>query len=163
VLGAVIALLAIGFAAVTGHDAQEVLFSGQSALPALVTGAAGWSAGAVILLLVCKSLAYGISLSGWRGGPVFPSMFIGAAIGVAMASLPGMSLVPGVAMGIGAMCVSVLRLPFTSVLLATVLLANDGLAVMPLVIVSVVVAHVLTAWLPRAGDLRHRAPVPATA
>ena len=38
-------------------------------------------------------------------------------------------------------------LPLTSVLLATLLLASDGLAVMPLVIVSVVVAHVLCARL----------------
>jgi hypothetical protein len=40
-----------------------------------------------------------------------------------------------------------LRLPLTSVLLATLLLASDGLAVMPLVIVAVVVAHVLCARL----------------
>ena len=38
-----------------------------------------------------------------------------------------------------------LRLPLTSVLLASVLLASDGLDVMPLVIVAVVVAHVLSA------------------
>ena len=41
----------------------------------------------------------------------------------------------GVAMGMGAMSVVMLPLPLTSVLLASVLLASDGLAVMPLVIV----------------------------
>ena len=40
-----------------------------------------------------------------------------------------------------------LRLPITSVLLATLLLLADGLAVMPLVIVSVVVAYVVAARL----------------
>ena len=69
-------------------------------------------------------------------------MFIGAALGVMAANLPGMSLIPAVGMGIGAMCASMLRLPFTSVLLATVLLTSDGYAVMPLVIVAVVVAYV---------------------
>src|SRR6266516_1911624 len=74
-------------------------------------------------------------------------MFIGAAGGVAMSHLPGLTLVPAVAMGIGAMSVVMLTLPLTSVLLATLLLASDGLAVMPLVIVAVVVAHVAAANL----------------
>jgi hypothetical protein len=39
------------------------------------------------------------------------------------------------------MCVVMLALPMTSVLLATLLLFSDGLAVIPLVIVAVVVAH----------------------
>ncbi len=59
----------------------------------------------------------------------------------------GLPLVDGVAMGIGAMCVVMLRLPLTSVLLATLLLLSDGLAVMPLVIVAVVVAYVVSARL----------------
>jgi hypothetical protein len=64
-----------------------------------------------------------------------------------MSHLPGLPLVAGVAMGIGAMCVVMLKLPLTSVLLATLLLFADGLAVMPLVIVAVVVAHVVAARL----------------
>ena len=52
------------------------------------------------------------------------------------------------AMGIGAMCVSMLRLPFTSVLLATLLMSSSGIAAMPLVIVAVVIAHVVMASLP---------------
>jgi H+/Cl- antiporter ClcA len=148
VAGVAVAGLAVGFAEGTGRSTSEVLFSGQSALPGLVHDAAGWTVGALGLLIVCKSLAYGISLSSFRGGPVFPSMFIGAAGGVAASHLPGLSLVPGVAMGIGAMCTVMLRLPFTSVLLATLLLYSDGLAVMPLVIVAVVVAYVVAAWMP---------------
>jgi hypothetical protein len=42
------------------------------------------------------------------------------------------------------MCVTMLKLPFTSVLLATVMLSSDAYAVMPLAIVAVVVAYVLT-------------------
>jgi hypothetical protein len=48
------------------------------------------------------------------------------------------------------MCAVMLRLPLTSVLLATLLLASDGLAVMPLVIVAVVVAYVVSARLARS-------------
>jgi hypothetical protein len=77
---------------------------------------------------------------------------------MALSHLPGLPLVPGVAMGIGAMCVVMLRLPLTSVLLATLLLLSDGLAVMPLVIVAVAVAYVAAARLTPAA-----AEAPATA
>ena len=49
------------------------------------------------------------------------------------------------ATGIGAMCVVMLDLPLTSVMVATILLFSDGVAVMPLVIVAVVVAYVAAA------------------
>ena len=79
-------------------------------------------------------------MGSFRGGPVFPGMFLGAAGGAALSHVPGLPLVPAVAMGIGAMSVVMLTLPLTSVLLATALLASDGLAVTPVVIVAVVVA-----------------------
>ena len=97
--------------------------------------------------MACKGLAYALALSSFRGGPVFPAMFIGAAGGMAAAGLPGMELVPAAAMGIGAMCTVMLGLPLTATLLATVLMGPDGLAAMPLVIVAVVVAYVTTAHL----------------
>jgi H+/Cl- antiporter ClcA len=147
VLGVLIAGLAIGFDQATDKSSSEVLFSGQSALPGLVEQAADWSVGALLLLVLCKGLAYALSLSSFRGGPVFPAMFIGAAAGIAASHLPGLSVVPGVAMGIGAMCTVMLGLPLTATLLATVLLGTDGLNVMPLVIVAVVVAYVASARL----------------
>jgi hypothetical protein len=123
------------------------LFSGQTAIGPLVDNSATYSVGALLLLTACKGLAYSLSLSSFRGGPTFPAMFLGAAGGIAMSHLPGLSVVPAVAMGIGAMSVSMLRLPLTSVLLATVLLQSDALTVTPLVIVAVVVAHVTSAHL----------------
>ena len=147
VLGLAIAGLAIGFGEATDKPASEVLFSGQSALAGLVSDASEWSVGALLLLIVCKSVAYGLSLSSFRGGPVFPAMFIGAAGGVAASHLPGLDIVPAVAMGIGAMSTVMLSLPLTSTMLATLLLGADGLQVMPVVIVAVVVAYVVTAHL----------------
>ena len=145
--GLVIGGLAVGYAEATGHASTDVLFSGQSALPHLIVHASSYAVGALLLVMVCKGLAYGVSLGSFRGGPVFPAMYIGAAGGIAMSHLPGLPLVSGVAMGIGAMSVVMLTLPLTSVLLATLLLASDGIAVMPLVIVAVVVAHVTAARL----------------
>jgi H+/Cl- antiporter ClcA len=147
VLGVGIGALAVGFSEATGHSASTVLFSGQEQLPALIDGAAGWSVGALLALIACKAAAYALSLSSFRGGPVFPAIFLGAAGGLAAAGLPGMELVPAVAMGMGAMSAVMLRLPLTSVMLATLLMGADGLAAIPLVIVSVVVAYVLTAHL----------------
>ena len=68
-----------------------------------------------------------------------------AAGGVAASHLPGLDLIPAAAMGIGAMATVMLTLPLTSTMLATLLLGADGLQVMPVVIVAVVVAYVVTA------------------
>jgi H+/Cl- antiporter ClcA len=146
-IGLAIAGLAIAYAAGTGKGSSEVLFSGQNALGPLIDHASGYTVGALLLLLVCKGLAYGGSLSSFRGGPTFPALFLGAAGGMALSHLPGLPLVAGAAMGIGAMSAVMLRLPLTSVLLATLLLSSDGLQVMPLAIVAVVVAYVASARL----------------
>jgi H+/Cl- antiporter ClcA len=149
VVGLAVGGLAAIFAEWTDKPSSFVLFSGQDALPTLIQQSATFSVGALILLLICKGLAYGASLSSFRGGPVFPSMFIGAAGGIALSHLPGLPMVAGAAMGIGALMCAMLNLPLTSVLVTTLLLASDGLAVMPLVIVAVVVAYVARAHLPQ--------------
>lgn len=152
VVAIVIALLAMGYAQATGHPTADILFSGQSALPSLIEGAAGYSVSALLLLVVCKGLAYSGSLAAFRGGPTFPAMFLGAAGGIAASHLPGLPTIPGVAIGIGAMTVAMLRLPMTSVLLTTLFLGADGITVMPVVIVAVVVSFVVIVRLtPPAG------------
>jgi H+/Cl- antiporter ClcA len=147
VAGLGIGLLAVAFGEATTHPSSEVLFSGQDFLPGLIEGAAGWTAGALILLVICKGLAYTLALSGFRGGPVFPGMFIGAAGGIAFSHLPGLPMIAGAGMGIGAMTAVMLGLPLTAVLLASLFLSADGLALSPLVIVAVVVAYVASARL----------------
>jgi H+/Cl- antiporter ClcA len=160
-------LSAMLYQLVTGNSFTEVLFSGQDALPDLVAHAGAYTVGALILLVACKGLAYGLSLSAFRGGPVFPSMFIGATLGIAASGLPGMSLAPAIGMGIGAMCATMLRLPLTSTLLATLLLGADGISVTPEVVVAVVVAFVVVSILPvpgpKAPDLLPAGTRPAAA
>jgi H+/Cl- antiporter ClcA len=148
--GLAVAGLAIAFQGGTGKGTSGVLFSGQTGLGPLVSHSATYTVGALALLLVCKGLAYAASLSGFRGGPTFPALFLGAAGGMLLSHLPGLPLVPAVAMGIGAMAAVLLRLPLTAVLLASVLLASDSLAVTPLAIVAVTVAYVVAARLERA-------------
>jgi len=147
-LGLLIGLTAMVYQLISGRSFTQVLFSGQDALPDLVEHATDYSLGVLVLLVLCKALAYGLSLSAFRGGPVFPSMFIGAAIGIAASALPGMNLAAGIAMGIGAMCAAMLRLPLTSTLLAVLLLGADGVVVTPQVVVAVAVAFVIINVLP---------------
>jgi len=147
VVGLVVGALAIAFEKATGRSSSQVLFSGQSDLAPVIHNAASWSIGALTLLMACKALAYGASLSSFRGGPIFPAMFIGAVGGIALSHAPGLPMIAGVGMGIGAMAVAMLGLPLTSVLLATVFLQADALDLMPLVIVAVVVSYVTSARL----------------
>ncbi|MDX3055294.1 chloride channel protein [Streptomyces sp. NE06-03E] len=158
VMGLAVGVLALLYAESSGHEASQVLYSGQDALGPLLSTDAGLSAATLLILVVCKGLAYCASLSSFRGGPIFPSMFIGAAGGLALAHLPGLDSTSGFAMGIGAMCVAMLRLPMTSVLLATLLLGREGITVMPLVIVAVVVSYVLVLRLERSSGGPHTAP-----
>jgi H+/Cl- antiporter ClcA len=157
VVGVGIAVLAIIYAEATGHPTSDVLFSGQVALPHLVDNSAEYSVGALLMLIACKGLAYSGALVGFRGGPTFPALFLGAAGGVAASHLPGLTLIGGVAIGLGAMTVGILRLPFTAVLLTTLFLGSDAFAVIPLTIVAVVVSHVVTA---RIAAPTASAPVP---
>ena len=153
VAGLAVSGLAIAFAETTGKSVNEVLYSGQDALPGLVSGAATWSLSALALLIVFKGVAWGISLGGFRGGPTFPALFLGAAGGLMAAQLPGYSITPAVAVGIGAAVASVLRLPLSGVVLAALLTEKSGVGALPLVIVGVVVAYVVStvlSGLPRA-------------
>ena len=147
VVGAGVALAAMAFAELTHHSAQQVLFSGESALGPLIASASSYTAGALVALVAFKSLAYVLSLSSFRGGPVFPAIFIGAAGGIALSHLGHLPLIAGAAMGMAAMLVAMLELPLTSVMLTVVLLGSDGVALTPLVIVAVVVAFVASARL----------------
>ena len=162
-LGLVIGLTAMAYQLISDNSFTQVLFSGQDALPGAgrarrrLLGRRSSSSSAL-----CKTFVYGLSLSAFRGGPVFPAMFIGAVLGIAASGLPGMSLAPAIAMGIGAMCAAMLRLPLTSTLLATLLLGADGVSVTPQVVIAVAVAFVLTHVLPEPGpkEPAHSAPAP---
>lgn len=165
--GVLVAIIAIVFNAITDKGFNEVLFSGQAALPGLVDNASEWSLGALLLLLLFKGLAWSVSLSSFRGGPTFPAILMGAVGGIAASHLPGLSLTPAVAVGMGVMVVSFLKLPLSAIIIASVLCASAGLDVGPLIILGVVVAYLTTLGLegrlgPPAGVLPDDAgPSPA--
>jgi H+/Cl- antiporter ClcA len=158
IIGLGVAMLGIVFYELTNHGSGNVLFSGESSLDSIVATGTGWSVGALILLVLFKGAAWGISMAGFRGGPAFPALFLGAALGIAASHLPGLSLTPAVAICMAAMFVSVLRLPLSAIVLTAMLTASAGIVgVTPLVIVGTVTAflmtNLLTSYVPIAsGD-----------
>jgi H+/Cl- antiporter ClcA len=147
--GMVVAGLAIAFSHAAGHDVSEVLFSGQDQLPGLIDGASTWSVSALLLLLGFKGLAWSVSLGSFRGGPTFPSLFLGAAGGLLASRLPGFDLTAAVAVGMGAAFASALKLPLSAVVVASLLAGKAGASAEPLIIVGVVVAYLVTVGLDR--------------
>ena len=91
-VGFLVAGLAYAFAQITGESTNLVLFSGQDALNPLIANAGTFTVGTLLLLIVGKGVAWGLSLGAFRGGPTFPAMFIGAAGGLAASHLPGLPM-----------------------------------------------------------------------
>lgn len=153
VAGLGVGVLAVVFRAVADRPVDLVLFSGQAELPLVV---AEGSAGVLALLVVAKGLAYALSLgSGFRGGPVFPAIAIGVAAAVAAAEILPLSTTPAVATGIAAGTTAVLRVPFTAVLLATLLLGSSAFDVAPIAVLAAATAWLVATALPNPED---RAP-----
>jgi H+/Cl- antiporter ClcA len=149
--GLLVGVLAVLFRAIADRPVDLVLFSGQEAMPAVIAEA---SAGVLLLLVAAKGLAYALSLGGgFRGGPVFPALLLGAAIGtVAADALPGLVVTPAVAAGIAAATAAVLRVPFTAALLATLLVGSSAEDVAPIAVLAAAVGWLVTVALPNPED-----------
>jgi H+/Cl- antiporter ClcA len=133
-----IALLADGL----GADSQDVLFSGQASIPALV---AEGSTGVIVVLLVAKALAYAVSLAcGFRGGPIFPAAFLGVGIAtlpvVWFDASPTFAIAVGAAAGLAAES----RLILTAILFGSLLVGTAGLDAVPAVVLSAAAAWIVT-------------------
>jgi H+/Cl- antiporter ClcA len=154
--------LAIAFAQATGKSADAVLFSGEPAFASLFDSAGTVALSTLALLILFKGLAWSISLGSFRGGPTFPAIFLGVVAGLMAAHLPGYGEAQAVAALVAASCVSVLRLPLSSAMIALLLSIKAGLAVAPLVIVAVVVAYLasetLTAYVDSHVGARTASP-----
>ena len=162
-VGLVVAGLAIAFHGITSRSVDEVLFSGQDALSGLVSQAGTWTIAALIWVIVFKGIAYSLCIGSYRGGPTFPALFLGAAGGILASHLPGFPITPAVAVGIGASVTSVLRLPLSAIVLATLLTSHSGTGDEPLIIVGVVVAYLVTVLLTTRAPASPAAPTATAA
>jgi hypothetical protein len=134
------------YALAVGRSPADVASSGQAVLAQLAKDPHAWSVGALVAVLLCKGTAYALCLGSLRGGPTFPALFLGAAVGVLLAPLPGLGVVPGMAGGMAAASVAALRLPVSSVVLVALLLGS--VAMTPVVILAAVVGFVTVELLP---------------
>lgn len=141
-IGLAIGALAVAFAVVSDQPASLVLFSGEADTGTVVEQAAQWGLGTLLLLLVLKALAYALSLGSLlRGGPVFPSLFLGVVVGMLAAELvPGLETTPAVVAGMAASCAAMLRLPLSSVMLAVFLTGTAGLEATSIALFAAVAA-----------------------
>ena len=143
VVGVAVAVVAAVFVQLTGQPFDFVLTSGQDAMASLAANGLSLPATTIVAVLLFKGVAWALSMGAFRGGPTFPAMFLGMAAGILVANVTGFPETPAIAIGMAAATVSTLRLPLSSVILATVV-SQAGLAVAPLIIVAVVVAYIVT-------------------
>jgi H+/Cl- antiporter ClcA len=148
--------LAIGLIALAadalGSSYDDVLFSGQASIPGLVTET---SAGILALVLVAKLLAYAVCLGcGFRGGQVFPAIFLG--IGVIMFAVIVFDVSPtlAVAAGTAAGSAAATRLLFASIVIGSLLVGSAGADAVPAAILAGVAAWVTVTALERAPGRR---------
>ncbi|MGW7449466.1 chloride channel protein [Kitasatospora sp. NPDC054795] len=149
------------YALLTGRSPEQVALSGQATLGALAADPADWPIGALLALALFKGLGWSIALGSLRGGPIFPALLLGAALGTACAPLPGFGAGPALAVGLAASAAAVTGLPVTSTVLAAALLGSQATDAMPLLIVSTVVAFI-TAQSLRGRPKRGAAPAGRT-
>jgi H+/Cl- antiporter ClcA len=134
---------AAAYSLTTDHSPEEVVLSGQAALGTLATDPGAWSTGALVMLLLCKGIAYGVCLGAFRGGAVFPAIFLGAAAGVlADAVLPGTGLISSLAVGMAA-GVAIMGLPVTGAVLVVLLMGEAAFSQMPVILLAVVAATIV--------------------
>jgi H+/Cl- antiporter ClcA len=146
--------LAVGILAeladLLGGNSQDVLFSGQSGIPDLV---AEGSAGVVILLLLTKGLGYAISMgAGFRGGPVFPAIFLGIAFGMVGDLWFNVSPTLAVAVGAAAGMAAVTRLVLTPIFFSALLVGHNGTDATPAAVLAAAAAWLTVTALARRQE-----------
>lgn len=91
----------------------------------------------VIAIVAIKALGYAVSLGGGiRGEPIFPATFLGVGVGVLFTLVSSGAAVSPLA-------TAMIRLPFTSALLALLLIGSAGIEVVPITILGAVVGAIV--------------------
>jgi H+/Cl- antiporter ClcA len=152
--GAAVGLIA-ETARLLGADSQDILFSGQASVPAVVAQS---SARILLVTVVAKALGYGISLGcGFRGGPVFPAIFIGVGIATFAVIWFDSSPTWAVAVGAAAGMTAGTGLVIAALLFDSLLVGLNGIDTIPAAVLASTAAWLTTGLL---GSRRAAEPSP---
>ena len=129
---------------IVGVALPLTMFSGSEQLTTVLKEAGTLGIGLLAAILIAKMLTFAVSQgSGFVGGPVFPSLFIGGTAGVLVHQV-----IPGVPLGLAFTCLlaavpgALMPAPFSMVLMAAFLTQVGALQTAPILIA--VVASFLT-------------------
>jgi H+/Cl- antiporter ClcA len=132
---------------VVGVALPLTMFNGADQLKTVLSGAGTLGLGLLVAALIAKMLTFAVSQgSGFVGGPIFPSLFIGGTAGVIVHQV-----IPGVPLGLAFTCLlaavpgSLAAAPFALVLMAAFLTQVGALQTAPILIA------VITAFLTMEG------------
>ena len=132
---------------VVGVAMPLTMFSGSDQLKTELSGAGTLGLGLLAATLIAKMLTFAVSQgSGFVGGPIFPSLFIGGTAGVIVHQV-----IPGVPLGLAFTCLlaavpaALVAAPFAMVLMAAFLTQIGALQTAPILIA------VVTAFLTMEG------------
>ena len=130
---------------VVGVALPLTMFSGSDELTTVLTDSGTLGVGLLAAVLVAKMLTFAVSQgSGFIGGPIFPSLFIGGTAGVLVHQI-----IPGVPMGLAFTCLlaavpgALAPAPFSMVLMAAFLTQVGALQTAP-ILIAVVTAYLTT-------------------
>lgn len=124
-----------------------VMFSGQREMADLVMGADDMSTGRIVVITVGKFLSLLIAVAvGFRGGRIFPAVFIGMALGVLVhALIPGIPLTLAAGAAMVGILIAFVRAWFLTLLMVALIV---GAQVLPLLGVALLGAYLVVAKAP---------------
>ncbi|MGW6601437.1 ion channel protein [Streptomyces sp. NPDC055036] len=135
------------------------LFKGLDEVKTLAADPAGWSAGSFALMTVVKAAALLTAAAcGFRGGRIFPAVFVGVALGLcAHALVPAVQPSLGVVCGVLGVLLAITRQGWLSLFTAAVLVADPN--VLALLCVAAPAGWLLVTGRPRMQLREDGAPL----
>lgn len=144
----VVAIAAIAMQAITGASVLYVVTSSEALITELPTLT---SASTVITIIIFKTIAYAVSMgAGFRGGPFFPAMFIGAASGlfIALALPSGPSVQAAIVVGLVASVIATAKMKWPLAIALGIVLGfvMGTWTMVPAAVIGAVVARAIPRW-----------------
>lgn len=140
-------LSGVVLAAIVVTAGDMVMFSGQREMTELVLSADDMSNGRVAVIAIAKFVSLLIAVAvGFRGGRIFPAVFIGMALGVlAHALIPGIPLTLAAGAAMVGILIAFVRAWFLSLLMVALIV---GAQMLPLLGVALLGAYLVVANAP---------------